>query len=828
MSDVTVEVSVADREPAQVTITSAIRGPEGKSAYQVWLDAGNTGTVDDYISSLSGGDIPDFTAIAAAVDADAAAAAASVVAATAAVASVNDPFTRIGVDRTTISTQSTGSTSSSAVGGSLTRAYGNNLPCPADGELIEVKMRLAATGTGRIMILDPIGRVRSETAVSSGTLASGIATITLASLPIFKGDFVHYYPDTGGTLYNSTGLGRYFTTTLYTGGVGSVVPVTEQTGNASLQYTIRTIGETMAGEIAGLDAEIEAEQAQSAVDKVAFNSAAPVSGQYLLSAGFYAWAIRQDAGVTLPVGMIVTGISGYVIPNASATMLAWKVLRRPLASGDIDGYPYQADDVVLFTGNALLTDLGISAGVGARVTIPTDQFEVEAGFAYIVVLTSRNANQGLLIMGVGSFNSADTIPARRGMYSGSNGQFSATTANVISFGLTGYAPAATGKFDYRVIEASAAVTGAVVTVTGKLALNRTIIPFSTTQTLTVGTSNPRYDTIYLNLDDMTFGVAVGTEAAADAMERIPAVTQGQYLPLFNVRVTSTWSQVVAVWNVYDGEHAETVEQMEQERRWARRQIPKTRAKIFTGGSLRILSIGDSISALGSNGNGTTSPNGGRDKGRLFFDDAISSDLVDAIPVYTHVQIGRASDANGSVYTRVGLIWSIVNAIEARGLHTLGTNLFYDNFSVSGTASVSLWASGAPTTWLNNATAYCTANSVSLVVIHMGMNEVDASTTRANMIAIIAAFKAVGAEVLVVGAWRPRGSASNWDKVSMQLREASYEGGAAYCSFRAILMKSYIGAIGIASADLCAANGSNHPGIIEQAAGGRLLARMVVE
>jgi hypothetical protein len=30
-------------------------GPSGKSSYEVWLDQGNTGSVDDYFASLSGG-----------------------------------------------------------------------------------------------------------------------------------------------------------------------------------------------------------------------------------------------------------------------------------------------------------------------------------------------------------------------------------------------------------------------------------------------------------------------------------------------------------------------------------------------------------------------------------------------------------------------------------------------------------------------------------------------------------------------------------------------------------------------------------------------------
>jgi hypothetical protein len=36
--------------------TRGPRGPEGKSSYEVWLQEGNVGNIDDYFASLSGGD----------------------------------------------------------------------------------------------------------------------------------------------------------------------------------------------------------------------------------------------------------------------------------------------------------------------------------------------------------------------------------------------------------------------------------------------------------------------------------------------------------------------------------------------------------------------------------------------------------------------------------------------------------------------------------------------------------------------------------------------------------------------------------------------------
>lgn len=37
-------------------VTSGTRGPAGQSSYEIWLSQGNTGTIEDYFASLSGGD----------------------------------------------------------------------------------------------------------------------------------------------------------------------------------------------------------------------------------------------------------------------------------------------------------------------------------------------------------------------------------------------------------------------------------------------------------------------------------------------------------------------------------------------------------------------------------------------------------------------------------------------------------------------------------------------------------------------------------------------------------------------------------------------------
>ena len=51
-SDIVSEIS--DNSDTYVVEVQIVDGADGKSAYQVWLDAGNTGTVDDFIAFLAG------------------------------------------------------------------------------------------------------------------------------------------------------------------------------------------------------------------------------------------------------------------------------------------------------------------------------------------------------------------------------------------------------------------------------------------------------------------------------------------------------------------------------------------------------------------------------------------------------------------------------------------------------------------------------------------------------------------------------------------------------------------------------------------------------
>lgn len=56
VSDPNQPISVVKRG-AKITqvVTAGTRGPAGKSSYEIWLEQGNSGTIEDYFASLSGG-----------------------------------------------------------------------------------------------------------------------------------------------------------------------------------------------------------------------------------------------------------------------------------------------------------------------------------------------------------------------------------------------------------------------------------------------------------------------------------------------------------------------------------------------------------------------------------------------------------------------------------------------------------------------------------------------------------------------------------------------------------------------------------------------------
>lgn len=402
---------------------------------------------------------------------------------------------------------------------------------------------------------------------------------------------------------------------------------------------------------------------------------------------------------------------------------------------------------------------------------------------------------------------------------------------------------ATGTYySDRITDASFTVAALAVTTAIKYGRDGAESSYTDNRTLTAPSgSSTRYDVLWIDAETKAFGLTAGTERATDAYEFTPAVGAPSRVAIANLRVTASAVVVVPVWNVFDGVDRGIAAQVGQDRTRSRNFLRKTRAKLARAAPLRIMAVGDSIQAQASEISLTAqqaAPNGiHRDRssapisGSLhYLRDAIGTpagtgnDVVDAIPLYTAIQLGRADDAAGSVHTKFGFMWELVNAVDDQG-YTLGNDLFYDNFAISGQSSAGLVSAGAASAWMNAAIAL----APDLIVFHMGMNEYGSATTEANMVIAINAAKAAGIECLVMGAEYKNSSQTltGWDVTNRALRRAAEYTGSAFQSSLPLYDPRFPGALGVAPADRCAANRNNHPGIKEHAALGRELVKTVL-
>lgn len=348
----------------------------------------------------------------------------------------------------------------------------------------------------------------------------------------------------------------------------------------------------------------------------------------------------------------------------------------------------------------------------------------------------------------------------------------------------------------------------------------------------VTASKFRYDVLYLDADALTLGVAAGTERTWDASAFIPAMTDSKRLPVWLVRQSSTAGAITLtpVWQVRDGIIKPVRAEVEAMLARARRRLPATLAKVRRGTALHMVGFGDSITALASDGPNALIANGTRrDRAAAsgtvytYLRDSYETDIVDALPLYTSVQLGRADDGGGTIHTRVGWNWELVAALEAIG-YTLGTDLTYDNWGYPGYASDNAVVAGVPEPWLVNAAA----SGADFAVVALGMNERGASTTEADLAVVVTTLQTAGMEVLLLDVPRPRvGVVADWRYTNRVIARVADYTGAAHLSFAHLTDETTIAGLGLDLADVAQANRTNHPGLTELAAYGRELVRLVV-
>lgn len=712
-------------------------------------------------------------------------------------------------------------------------SYGPPARTLKSGYLKTISVRLSATGTGAFMICDAGGRVIHYLAVTVSTIPQSF-DYTGQLLWVPAGCTVHYRQLTGGGLrsVNASGNNLYITNTSYDGSTNDPVTLTYNTGTVSVSMVVTSLDDGRVIDRVG------AVEAAADADDVALRQRMSFGSQPSQNwTNFDGYRVGYDAGTDIPVGTPIDRLECEVLTPATGAYYRLAVVRRSTASANIETAPMLAEDVLIYSATKAIADLSLTAGASAletlRLTIP--RFDVKAGYTYFVTITCFTSAWATVGFGIGYDALVTTRQRRRGWYNAS----ATAVSSGFSVGLRLSGNVWNGELSYddRIISVDFSYAGLAITTSIVFSRNGVRTTYSDTRTMTAAASNFRYDLLVFDRSTLTFALVAGTDAS-DAMERIPSISTSTQMLVAHLRVTTTAVRPIARHDrLADGTLRRLAAQAREDDNRNRQALARFRARIASGATLRIVGLGDSIIAQqnSTTSPSTTTPNGAtRDCAAssgttlTYLRDALTATVVDAVPLYTAVQLGRADDGAGAVHTRTSYIWEMVDELEKMG-RTLGTDLFYDNFGIAGQTSTGLVTNGlttpAATTWLTSALGL----GAHLAVLNLGMNaDASIAVTRANVAYIIQQFRAVNCDVVVMGRALKRSYSSDlttWQDTNLALRDAAEANGAAFISTRPLYDSAWLG-MGIAQDDICSANANNHPGLWEHKRLGDPLRRAV--
>ncbi|WP_312531944.1 SGNH/GDSL hydrolase family protein [Paracoccus sp. (in: a-proteobacteria)] len=341
----------------------------------------------------------------------------------------------------------------------------------------------------------------------------------------------------------------------------------------------------------------------------------------------------------------------------------------------------------------------------------------------------------------------------------------------------------------------------------------------------------RYDLLVFDMAASTFSVLNGVERTVGYAISQPKAALPSQKPIAVLKVTDATVSPVMVHDVIDGEISDLAADLEVKRARNRALIPRTIHMIRGQRPLRMLGFGDSLTAIQGGAVSTTEINGAnRDyatapltNANHYLRDGYSDEVVDALPLYTSVQLGRADDGAGQIHSRIGINWEVVAALERAG-YALGVDLWYDNLGWSGRATAAAVSGTTPTEWLEAAKA----TVADLVIVGLGMNERGNAGTQGRMVIIINELIASGKEVIVLDCPRPRnGNYYEWQYTTEALRGAAEFCEVPFVSYGHLAAGANLRSFGMHSSDVCEANRINHPGLLELAGYGREVSKLLL-
>jgi lysophospholipase L1-like esterase len=259
----------------------------------------------------------------------------------------------------------------------------------------------------------------------------------------------------------------------------------------------------------------------------------------------------------------------------------------------------------------------------------------------------------------------------------------------------------------------------------------------------------------------------------------------------------------------------------------RRRLPRTLRILRSGGALRLIGYGDSVTSLGGRHPDQTRFPNGPDRDHLGYFEQYGDDWkADQNQMGGHAR-------HGVPHHQLGWNWQLKRTIEQRwpvkveylnwGLP--GTTTGPDEISVEGDLRI-------PNGSNDLRVELMLRDEPDLVVVAFGTNDVGLGIdTRANLVRMVEAIGASGSEVIIVAPCPPNpgwGSRDSmlWLQTYDAVLGAAREADLAYVPTLEIFGSGREGAIGLSQRSYSAASMGNHPGARELNAVGRLLSLII--
>lgn len=590
----------------------------------------------------------------------------------------------------------------------------------------------------------------------------------------------------------------------------------------------------------------------------------PISSNWTGASGaFYEWAIPIVPGYDMGADDVLAAMETMLHYTGTVLRVEAMLVSRPNDAAFLNSSPGNAGDTNEWSAwqSVDVEDLGFAASTFGSYLweCPEGEAPVGTGKVFYLLFRAFGASDARVVIGYARSSVASGLPQHR------RGWYRPTSVGTAWTNLSGVDSLAIKAFTYRyavvlpdeevtevhygdrIKDAEFVVAGLGVTTTVDFERDGVSTSYQEIRTMTAAAAGyHRYDVLYIDAVTKSFGVVAGTARQNDGCEFIPAAGTGSRIVIAHLRVSDTAVTAVPMWRVSDGVDRLVSDQLSQDRAKARARLPRLRAAIQRLEPQKIGFMGDSIIAIATNNplalvSDSVPPNGAyRDRATAtqngssiiysYLRDKIGSDLITSLSgsgglleLFTAVELGMADDGEAAVHTKFSFGWELVKHMENLG-YTLGTDLHVENFARAGWASGQMVSGGVPTTWAADAIA----SDVQTLIWHIGMNEYDGSSTRANMEIVLNASRAAGKENIVMGVELKNSgqTLTGWDVTNRALRAAAESTGSAFIPMEPLYDPRFQG-LGIAPADRCSANRINHPGIREHLLIGQELIRAVL-